>query len=240
MSTIRVSVSYRSMSPNDIGDFATKVVTNLNDHVMQFPMLPVPEPTFTAIVNEYIARRGQYKNGGTNQKGAYLQAKTVLIDTLDQTAVYVDSVAQGDEAIILNSGFVPTKGSRTPSPKPIAAEGVTLTNKGIQILEAQCNPQQAISTYLCILTEGAPLPEGIHITTSGQIDLGLNKVDTPEERAAIMVAMGQITNAWMDLTKGRIKMFAGLTTGKRYYVTICAINPTGVGPLSTAVSTICL
>lgn len=240
MIIIRVSRQYRFMPEKDLGSFSSNVLLNLSDHMMQFPMLPVPIPSMTIIITDFASRRDLYKNGGINQKGAYLVAKDALINMLDQTAVYVDSVAQGEEAIILNSGFKPTKGSRTPSPKPTVPQSVSLSNVGIQSLEAQCNVQPAVSTYMCILTEGAPLPAGIHITNSGQMDFGIDGADDPEARAAMLTALSKVTNAWMDLTKSRIKRFAGLTPTKRYFVTFCAINPTGVGPLSPAVSTVCL
>lgn len=240
MRKIRVSVAYRFMPPKDLAAFGSKVVEGLTENSSQFPAPPIDVPTMTFAVSDYTNKRNLYKNGGANQKAAYLQAKTKLIDVLDRTAVYVDEIANGNETIILYSGFVPTKGSRTPSPSPTEATGVSLRNIGAQRLEAQCDVQPVVSTYLCILTEGAPLPENIHITKSGQMHFGLEKAETPEDRAALLNAMAQITNVWIDLTKGRIKTFAGLTPTKRYFVTFCAINPTGVGALSPAVSTICL
>ena len=179
-------------------------------------------------VQDFLTTRAAYTNGGSAQKGPYNAAKDALMAELDVLAEYVNTVADGNEDTILLSGFKPTKGTASKPPKPVEITGVTVKRGAAGQLLADCDNQDFVTSYVCIVTVGAPPPPEYVISDSGQLYIVGQEPVPPTPTGAIF-----------DFNKNHKKTFSGLVSGTRYYFTYFGINSEGVGPLSAPVSSIC-
>jgi hypothetical protein len=195
-------------------------------HPLVFPTPPISEAILMALIITYNDAYSAYEKGGANQKGAYEAAKTALLNALDQLAIYVDSVADGDPNIITNAGFVATKGIYSKAPAPTQLLNIRLTRGAAGELFAWCEQQDYVDTYLCVLTAMAPLPPSMVINAGGQLFMGNSAGTMPH-------------SGFIDMNKNRRKKFVGLNSGMIYYVTFIAVNAQGVSQMSVPVALLC-
>jgi len=212
---------------------ATKVKNNMYLNSGTFVDPPMPAAEFAALVLSYTAKYRAFKDGGATAKAEFLQVETALMNAMNDAAFYVDTVADGDSAIVILAGFEPTKETQTPKAKPVQIEGVELLLGEPGELIGQCDKQEGVDVYVAILTAGNPVPSSIKIDKAGQLMLSDNEA-TPEFRFG-----STDTSAIIDFTKGRKKSFLGLTPGVIYYITYFGINATGVGQMSDPVARMC-
>jgi hypothetical protein len=235
MAKIRCSIGYKKLPLDAIDTFAGGVRDGIFGNPIQFPTSPVLQPAFQACIDDYFNTRSAYKQGGKAQKGPFLLARQKLFTTLDLTAEYVDSVANGNESLILLSGFVPTKGTSTNVPLPPQLVDIELTRGSTGEIFAQSEPLEVGDTYVCIMTAGGPIPSDITISGTGQLTMG----DLQQQLAGASASVQQVSMAIFDFTRNRKKKFMGLTPGITYWFSFFAINATGVGPLSEPKSIVC-
>jgi hypothetical protein len=192
---------------------------------------------FQAIIQAYADARTAYNDGGTAQKSAFMEAYKQLIIALDQLSYYVDELANGNEVLIVQSGFKPTKGSYSARPEATIPTGVKLYQGTTGVLHAECDNQPGVDTYLCLLIAGMALPEGIIINQFGQLIFPNNGIP-PVGGTPGVPTYGP--PAIMDFNKNCKKEFTGLVPGVKYYVVFVAINASGVSPISEVVSLLCV
>jgi len=240
MSQIRVSLSYRREKKTTLETFATGVITNMVAHPTVFTNLPITQAMFQALITTYVLVYGIYKQGGLGQKTAFENAWAALVAGLDQLAVYVDEVADGDEGIIVQAGFVATKGTKSKKSKPEQGKGVKVQSLNSGLMTATCGPDPLATSYVCIVTEGAALPAGAHVTKSGQLIIPHTRLASGEDGAQTPTSrLGGYHSIIIDLTHKRKKEFTGLNVGSAYYFVFCPVNATGVGQLSAPVMKMC-
>lgn len=233
MATPKCSLSFHRISVDLLASFASNVSSNIFGNAGVFATPPVAQPVFEAQIGTYSTARNAYTNGGSNQKAPYEEAKDTLMDTLDQNAAYVDSVANGDPNVIMLAGYTPTKATGSDVPEPEQPTQVDLSRGSTGVLKAECNVQRYAESYVCLMTEGAPPPSNIMVNAAGQIVMnsGLNPDGTPTTEPTSLV---------LDLNKSRKKEFMGLTPGTTYYFVFIVINASGVGPMSDVRSIMCV
>jgi hypothetical protein len=237
MAKIHVSLGYHRSSPDTFDTFAVGVRDGIFGNPTQFATPPVTSTAFQALIDDYINKRAAYKQGGLAQKGPYQAARTALMAAVDTLSEYVDDLADGNENIILLSGFVPTKATDTEPAVPAAPHVVTLTRGPSRELMAECNKVPGADFYGCILIQGIPMPPFITMNGMGQITAVAIQEDNPNPdeykpiNGSIVVAI--------DLNKNRQKHFVGLVKGVDYYVYFYAGNATGISAFSEVESIMC-
>ena len=198
---------------------AVAVKDGIASNPTDFPSPPFSVADFTTRITNYVATRNAYVRGGLDQKPAFLAAKEILLDTLEETADYVDDIADGDIELIVKGGFVPTKTAASPKPAPDKPTGVILKRgqaTGEVFLE--CDAQSVGEYYGAIASEGVPLSE--FSSANG-----------------ILIFEGNRTNnIGIDVNKSRKKHFTNLIPGTTYYFYMYIGNATGISALSDVVS----
>ncbi len=212
------SLSYHKLPDEQLDDFATGVRVGLQNNLALFPTPPVLPTALQTLIDDYEVKRSAYKRGGLDQKPAFEQAKTALMNALDDNAGYVDSIADGNEATIVAAGYVPTSTESKPAQIPSKPEVRLKRGEAAGQILAECKPIKGAQYFGCIVSEGSPL-EGNVLT---------------EE--VILLPAGSKSNVGMNVSKDRKKVFSGLQPGTTYYFYFYAGNAAGVSALSDAVS----
>ena len=218
MSQIHVSLNYHRVELDKLDIFGEGVSQGIFGNTGTFATPPITQTVLDDAVEDYVDTRAAYKNGGRAQKGPFQAAKNVLMGHLDTLADYTDEVANGDENIILLSGFLPTKGGDTPANVPAAPVVSVKRGESTGIILAECAAIAGADYYGCVISEGQPLKDE-SINGSGYLIFG-----------------GVTNTIGLVLTKGRKKTLLGNLPGTTYYIYFYAVNAAGVSPLSAAVS----
>ena len=219
---------YTTLPMGEMDEPAEKVRLNIYPNVSTFATPPITEPIFQAMLLDYRSKYIASKNGGPTAKGEFMISEATLLDALDEMALYVDTVADGNRAIILLSGFVPTKDSQTPKPAPTVLTDIELVYGATGQIASICERQEGVDFYCCIMTAGAPLPPNFEMSLQGQLIFseGGPSGSSPSSGA-------------IDMNKQRRKLFGNLTLGVEYFFVYIAINANGVSAMSTPVSIVC-
>jgi hypothetical protein len=172
MSTIKIHVShdFNRMNANDAFTFGKIIVAEISNHAATFPNLPIGIMALgaanLALNDTYLA----YQQGGDSKKGAFLDAFSAWRIKFNKTADYVDLIADGDEAIINQSGFKFTKAERTPNAKfdrLVNLDAIGIRPSGIVNMACDNIAQTGNKGYLFMLSQ-----KGVEIKQNGeQIDI---------------------------------------------------------------------
>jgi hypothetical protein len=239
----RTDYSLRPLGEMDVP--AGVVHINLYQNAATFTAPPLSEVDFVALITTYSSRYSAYVDGGATAKAEFLQTEEELLNAMNSTALYVDSVAQGDRAIIILSGFVPTKETNTPKQQPTELQNVELTRGASGEILVSCDQQEGVEAYFCLLTASTPPPAWFNANEAGQVVFednraGLSPEPGPDLQPMPMMGLNDDTpHGILDFTKGRKKKFMNLTPGTTYWVIMFGINTAGVGPVSLAKSIVC-
>lgn len=234
MNRIHCSHSYHQLAHNKVETFAEGIIEGFYGNNPPFTVQPKTQAEYEALIATYELRRVAYEKGGSAQKGDFLIAETALMEATDSIAQETDKVAKGDKEIIILAGFEPTK-EDSEGTKP--GQCVVTVKRGMAgELIPTCAVIENAKHYGCIMTEGAPLPEGVIITASGRIVWNGNEPMPPSPPASPGM---MFTGLQLDLTMQREKHFTDLKHDVTYYFYYYAVNATGVGPLSEVVSIVC-
>ena len=101
----KVVKSFKKLSDSRILTFGQSVVTAMTQAVAVFP---TPSPSLTEIGEELVNYSGLVTSAATRDKVQIVfknQSKQTIMLMLSQLADYVNLIAQGDEAILAQSGF---------------------------------------------------------------------------------------------------------------------------------------
>lgn len=219
------SRSYRWESYDTVGGTAQRVSAGIYGNTGTFTAPPLTETVFNAAIDDYITKRGLYTQGGVNYRDAFDASYAVLIGHLDTQADFVDGVANGNGTIIAMGGFVATKGETTKAERPGQVSGLMVLSNAAGTVNMTCGKMDGASGYICIVTDGAPLPDGVKVTDTGKVIFN-------------ETAMQSIRSMIIDGRTPRRKSFNGLEPGNRYYFAYVAINSAGVGPLSNPLAVV--
>ncbi len=124
MKTSKIQLSFRSFTDSN---FLTKA-GNIGTSMTNNPFFTDPVPTIAevlAALGIYGQKLDSAKSGGRNAVAEKNQSRGILEQLLFQLGLYVMFIANGDEAILVSSGFTLTK---MPQPRKLENPGnVTLT-----------------------------------------------------------------------------------------------------------------
>jgi hypothetical protein len=234
----RCSLSFHRAKVDELDLFAIGVRDGIYTNPTIFTAPPYTEVEFQAFIDDYANTRGAYKQGGSAQKGPFEAAKTALMTALDTTATTVDNLADGDANIITIAGYVATKGTSSSAPEPAQLKDVKLSRGSSGQLLAECENQKGVDSYVCIMSIGVPMPDGVGIDAAGQLHIGEGtKPPAGDEETPLGVPATQ--PAIVDFKKSRKKKFIGLAPGTTYYFVFFGVNARGVGPFSKEVNIVC-
>ncbi len=217
------SKSYKYIKIVDLYDFGKGVKTGIYGNATVFVTPPISEAAFGVILEDFKSKRTAYKNGGKDQKGAYELAYNLLIKTLDDLGLYVNPIANGDTAIIVLAGYVPTQTGSGSKSAPVIVQPV-LSTTTIGVIDADCSSIPNAEFYGAIL---ASQQLALTITHEGQI----TAAPLPEGSPDVYMQL--------NVGKKRKKSFIGLNSGTRFYVYYYAGNSVGMSNLSSPVSIVC-
>lgn len=220
---LQCSVSYHLLAGEKLENLAYKVASGVLKHTDKFAAPPLSLAAFNTLMQEYHHAYEQYKNGGANQKGAYLTAKTKLKNALDALSKYVNELPDLNEELIVLSGFAPTKQSVSKSVAPDAPQIDKITMGSPGELIASCKKIAGVEYYGCLITD-KPLASDSGI----RFQDGMFTVNNFEGTFRLVV------------TKVRKKRVAGLKTMQRYWFYFFAGNFGGVSSLSEGKSQVCI
>ncbi len=220
--TIHCSLVYHDLKIETVPTFANGVSQGVYQNSTIFTTTPFKEDDFNKLITDEEASYAAYKQGGKAQKANFNIARSALFAALDSMANYVDSVANGDENIIMLSGFVPTTGTGGIAAKiaqATAPQKVVVSN-GISSgeIDAECESFHTGHHYGCIVSEGQKL-NGVTLNPQGQL----------------IIEAATTNRIFHDVNDSRKKRFTGLTKGVDYYFYFYVVSSGGVSPLSVAV-----
>lgn len=117
MRKIKVIINYSFLSVPHLIEFSRNTVTKMTANVATFATpdvaLALMSTTATTAETKYNAAQG----GGKQQSIELKVARAALIDVVRRQALYVERIANGNEGIIVMSGFDSTK-QPLPSSRP--------------------------------------------------------------------------------------------------------------------------
>ena len=207
-------------------DFATLVKNGITGSPKIFDPLiaPVTLILWEQYIKEAADAYANWKAGGIAQKIIYQGKHDILMKALNDSADFVDKIANNNVDTITLSGFIPT------NVKPVSLMAVELFGQPINVevftgvstgkLDSNCEPFGINAVYGCIVSEGKPLPDGIDINDAGQL----------------ILPAGITNRIIFDFNTNRMKSFSGLTKGVDYYFYWFIMTTHGVSALSIAVS----
>ena len=208
---------YKRASDDALDLKATAVKIGLAAHTTPFSSPPVSPTALAALIVTYSSTNAAYKRGGLDQKPAFINAKIALLDALDQNADYVDEIADGNEELIINAGYVPTKTSASSKPAPAKPTGVTaVRGSATGQVVVECESVDYAEYYGLIMSNTAEIPGFVF-------------------QDGVVGADGTNVKLILDINKGRKKIMENLNPGTTYYFWMYAGNAAGISPLSDVV-----
>jgi hypothetical protein len=226
---IHCSRAYRQLLPEFLKAFCMRIYNGYYNNNPPFIVIPVPVADYLAQIDAFEAARVAFVNGGANQKGDFLIKMGTLIASTDKLAYETDLVAQGNTVIIELAEFEPTH-ARSEGVKPLQC--IVEVKRGIAgELIPSCEKIDNASYYICIMTAGAPLPEGSAMDANGRLVWTIDPLAPPVNPP--------FSSLQVDFTSQRTKHFQNLDHDTTYYFYFFAVNATGVGPVSEVVSMVC-
>ncbi|HET7117026.1 MAG TPA: fibronectin type III domain-containing protein [Hanamia sp.] len=154
MKTLKVNVSFTKLSDADFLNKAEHVLQSMTGN----PAFPNPIPTLaevqaaiTKYSNDLVLAQGLGKVNVANKN----QSRLALEKLLAQLAMFVMFVANGDETILISSGYTLSK---TPEPNHIDNPGNVILSNGITSGEmvSAVKGQRAVKSYLHQITAELP------------------------------------------------------------------------------------
>jgi hypothetical protein len=207
---------YHQFGTSALDTFANQVFNGIYNNTPQFPAPIIEREAFNQIKQDFSNAAADYATYGAVKKTIFTNTRKKLIDTLDLMADYVDGIANGDESLIILSGYTPS--STIPQGNiPLTRIEMFVVkrtaNEGEIAVEIPTINHHGTINYYCICSEGIPL---VYPTiVDGQL------------------VLENITNKIRyDYSKSRKKLFKGLTIATTYYFYVFASNTVSVAPIS--------
>ena len=220
---VRCGTKYHKLSGIQLPAFALVVKESLkkNDTVFnpdKNHLVPVSEETLESSISEMIEAYQQYKKGGKIQREMYMMSRAELLQALDHIAEHVNTIANGNPAIIAKAGFKPTYiHTNNNNLNPLAPRRVrVISGKESGTIIIECETYGLEHFYGCIVSEDKTIKD-----INSLLNAGLFKLPA-----------GQNNTLYFEFNHNRRKTIKGLTKGKEYFIYYFVINHTGVSPFS--------
>jgi hypothetical protein len=201
MSIQHCTFGYHQSGTSALDTFASQVANGIYTNTTPFSSPIIAQTQFVAAQQSFSSAAADYATYGATKKTSFTNARKKLIDVLDLMADYVDSVANGDESIIILSGFVPsasTVQSNTPLVKIDVFTAKRTTTDGEIAVEIPAISNHGSINYFCVCSENAALVNPTIVDGQLVLDSATTKVR-------------------YDYSKSRRKSFRALTPGVTYY-----------------------
>jgi hypothetical protein len=122
---LKVSLAYNSYPDPVLVELTTAIITAMTGNPA-FPAPTVPLATVAGLQTTFSNALAAAANGGTQLTAAKNQARQPLQDALDANALYVQTLARYDMAMLLSSGYQAASTNRAqtqlPAPTIVALE----------------------------------------------------------------------------------------------------------------------
>lgn len=122
---LKVSLAYNSYPDAALDELTTAIITAMTGNTA-FPTPTIPLATVTTLQITFRNAMAAAANGGTPLTAAKNQARQALSDALDANAMYVQTIARYDLAMLLSSGYQAASTNRAkvqlPAPTILALE----------------------------------------------------------------------------------------------------------------------
>jgi hypothetical protein len=220
MSLQHCTFGYHQSGTSALDTFASQVSNGIYTNTATFSNPTVAQAQFEIAQQAFSTAAADYATYGTTKKTTFTNARKKLIDVLDLMADFVDAIANGDESLIILSGFVPSASaaqSNTPLVKIQVFTAKRTTTDGEIAVEIPAISNHGAINYFCICSENAALVNPTVV--DGQLILD-----------------STTTKVRYDYSKSRRKSFRFLTPGVTYYFYVFACNTVSVSPISDAKS----
>ena len=157
---LRVLLDFVSMPDSSLDEFAGGTVTGMTAN----PAYPTPPVALTAVQTQqqtFNAAVIAAANGGTTLTAAKNNARAVLVDSLRQNALYVQTKCNNDLATLLSSGYqaASTNHAQNPLAQPVIQDLIN-GNSGelVARVKAVANAHAYEARYALIGTGNTPGP----------------------------------------------------------------------------------
>lgn len=125
MTKLKVSLGYNSYPDAALDEMTTAIITGMTGNT-SFPTPTVPLADVTALQTTFRNDMAAAANGGTQLTARKNQSRQLLCDALDSNALYVQSIARYNLAVLLSSGYQAASTNRAqtqlPAPTILALE----------------------------------------------------------------------------------------------------------------------
>ena len=198
--------------------FGANVASKLTTNIGSFPNLP-NTPIVLGAANTLLGSTFQlWKDNGDSAKGNYFNAEYDWKQKFRGVAEYVDVTANGDLAIIDNSGYDHTDGSTTkskvlPALSNFKAHGNSAVGAGV--VKGSVKNFSGLKAYLFIMAH----PDATVTVVGNQVTVTM---------------AGVIVFSFMLNTKSSVNFF-GLTSLTKMEAQSAGFNTAGIGALSQSV-----
>jgi hypothetical protein len=122
---LKVMLTYNSYPDAVLDELTTAIIAAMTGNAA-FPSPTIPLATVTTLQTAFRNALAAAANGGTPLTAAKNQARQALLDALDANALYVQTLARYDLAMLLSSGYQAASTNRAqtqlPAPKIQALE----------------------------------------------------------------------------------------------------------------------
>ncbi len=188
---------------------------------------PVTQVLFDAAIVTFSSARTTYKLGGLTNKKPFIDAYDVLIGMMIELAPYVNGIADGDEDIFKLSMLPYTTGANETGliiESGVLPSGLTYKVGTTGKAHVSCAFYGISAKYICIASQGAPLPAGTKMSVGGQIEF-----------------TGGITAPTfiLNIDGSRDKILTGMIPKVDYYLTYIVMYGGFVSDLSVAIIIVC-
>ncbi|RAR75308.1 hypothetical protein [Flavobacterium aciduliphilum] len=216
MAISHCTIGYHQFGTSALDTFANQVYNGIFNNPTTFPSPVIDKVVFEDFQHNFSIAAADYALYGATKKTIFTKAKKKLIDALDLLADYVDTTANGDEAIIIASGYTPsitTPQGNIPLTRIEMFIAKRTENEGEIYVEIPPITGHGSINYFCICSEGEPLANPTFVEGKLVLENNANKIR-------------------YDLSKSRKKYFKGLMVTTMYYFYVFASNTVSVAPLS--------
>lgn len=217
----KVSYDFVEMTPNKKTLFGDNVVSEMNDHIMVFPMPDVSIPMLESANNDLRLKTQQALSGDKEKIQERDESEQIWIDLFRKEAEYVQRIAGNSKLIITQSGYHSTSTEAHPVEKPAQADLDAWGNKGKGSIHAEIAPLPKVRGIVFIASQH-PINSTNLKLKNGQLKIG---AEITNEMEAILT------------TKRKVD-FQGLVSGATYYIAALGFNAAGAGDISTVIDVV--
>ncbi len=114
MSTVKAITDFSRYLAADLAPAAGRIHAKMSENAAIFPAPPMAMAAFGALVEDYKAKYAARQGRATADVLAFKIARKALAAALCRLGAYVNTVAEGDPAVVERSGFPSYSTARTP------------------------------------------------------------------------------------------------------------------------------